>query len=130
MRITAACPAELIDDANQLAMVLAHGPDDIKTYAGLNWQDSNGNLYTCASWPTSEQWITKAQSALVRPTWDVDNIIDMDAAVRAQNALVFSSTAVEAMPDKLTACLGDNGLNTLSIMGLFVVPSEGLTNGL
>jgi len=118
MRLTIACPAALRDDANQLAMVLGYGPSDAETYVALNWQDAGGNLYACASLPVSDTFTTTAQSGLQRPSWDVDNIIDMDAARRAQAALVFSLTPVTAMPDKLTACAGDDALATLAAMGL------------
>ena len=118
MRLTIACPEALRDDANQLAMVLGYGPDDAETYVALNWQDAGGNLYACASLIVSDALVSKAQSTLYRPAWDVDNIIDMDAARRAQAALVFSLTPVTAMPDKLTACVGDDALATLAAMGL------------
>jgi len=118
MRLTIACPDALRDDANNLAMVLGFGPSDAKTYVVLNWQDAGGNLYACASLPVSDTFTTTAQTALQRPSWDIDNIIDMDAARRAQAALVFSLTPVTAMPDKLTACAGDDALPTLAAMGL------------
>ena len=118
MRLTIACPDALRDDANNLAMVLGFGPSDAKTYVVLNWQDAGGNLYACASLPVSDTFTTTAQTALQRPSWDIDNIIDMDAARRAQAALVFSLTPVTAMPDKLTACAGDDALATLAAMGL------------
>jgi len=118
MRITIACPEALRDDANQLAMVLGYRPDDAETYVGLNWLDTPGNLYACASLIVSDTFVSKAQSTLSHPAWDVDNIIDMDAARRAQAALVFSLTPVTAMPDKLTACAGDDALATLAAMGL------------
>ena len=35
--------------------------------------------------------------------------------------LVFSLTPVTAMPDKLTACVGDDALATLAAMGLVQV---------
>ena len=124
MRLTIACPDALRDDANQLAMVLGFGPDDALTYGGLNWQDAGGNLYACASLIVSDTFVSKAQSTLSRPAWDVDNIIDMDAARRAQAALVFSLTPVTAMPDKLTACVGDDALATLAAMGLTQVPND------
>ena len=117
MRLTIACPDALRDDANQLAMVLGYGPADAETYGGLNWQDAGGNLYACASLPVSDAFVSKAQSTLSRPAWDTDNIIDMDAARRAQAALVFSLTPVTAMPDRLTACAGDDALATLAAMG-------------
>ena len=118
MRLTIACPDALRADGNHFAMVLGYGPSDAETYVALNWQDADGNLYACASLIVSDTFVSKAQSTLSRPAWDVDNIIDMDAARRAQAALVFSLTPVAAMPDKLTACAGDDALATLAAMGL------------
>ena len=118
MRITIACPAAFRSDANQLAMVLGYGPPDAETYVGLNWQDAGGSLYACASLIVSDTFTTTAQSGLQRPSWDTDNHVNMDAARRAQAALVFSLEAVEVAPDKLTACAGDDALATLAAMGL------------
>jgi len=118
MRLTIACPDALRADGNHFAMALGSGPADALTYGELNWQDAVGNLYACASLVVSDAFTTAAQSPLQRPSWDVDNIIDMDAARRAQASLVFSLTPVTAMPDKLTACVGDDALATLAAMGL------------
>jgi len=118
MRLTIACPNALRDDANNLAMVLGYRPDDAETYVGLNWQDAGGNLYACASLPVSDTFTTTAQSPLQRPAWDIDNTVNMAGANRAQSALVFSLTPVAAMPDKLTACVGDDALAVLAAMGL------------
>ena len=118
MRLTIACPDALRDDANQLAMVLGYRPDDAETYVGLNWQDAGGNLYACASLTVSDTFTTAAQSGLQRPSWDTDNHVNMAGANRAQAAMVFSLTPVTAMPDKLTACVGDDALATLAAMGL------------
>ena len=115
MRLTIACPDALRGDANNLAMVLGFRPDDVQTYVALNWQEAGGNLYACASLPVSDTFVSTAQSTLSRPAWDVDNIIDMAGANRAQAALVFSLTPVTAMPDKLTACAGDDALAVLEI---------------
>ena len=118
MRLTIACPELMRDDSNQLAMVLGYGPDDAETYVPLNWQDVDGNLYACASLPVSDAFTTTAQSPLQRPSWDTDSHVNMAGANRAQAALVFSLTPVTAMPDKLTACVGDDALATLAAMGL------------
>ena len=124
MRLTIACPEALRDDANNLAMVLGYRPDDAETYVGLNWQDAGGNLYACASLPVSDTFTTTAQSPLQRPAWDIDNTVNMAGANRAQSVLVFSLTPVAAMPDKLTACAGDDALATLAAMGLTQVEVE------
>ena len=124
LRLTIACPDALRDDANNLAMALGYRPNDAGTYVGLNWQDADGNLYACASLIVSDTFTTAAQSGLQRPSWDTDNIIDMDAARRAQAALVFSLEAVEVAPDKLTACAGDDALAVLAAMGLTQVEED------
>ena len=124
MRLTIACPEALRDDANQLAMVLGYGPSDAETYVALNWQDAGGNLYACASLIVSDAFTTTAQSPLQRPSWDTDSHVNMDAARRAQAALVFSLTPVTAMPDKLTACVDDDALATLAAMGLTRAPND------
>ena len=118
MRLTIACPAALRSDASNLAMVLGYGPADAETYGTPNWQDADGNLYACASLPVSDAFTNTAQSGLQRPSWDTDSHVNMKGANRAQAALVFSLTPVTAMPDKLTACAGDDGLAVLSAMGL------------
>ena len=118
LRLTIACPDALQDDANNLAMALGYRPDDAGTYLGLNWQDADGNLYAVASLQVSDTFTTTAQSGLQRPAWDTDNRVNMAGANRAQSALVVSLTPVTAMPDKLTACVGDDGLATLAAMGL------------
>jgi hypothetical protein len=104
-------------------MILGYGPSDAMTYGAPNWQDGDGNLYAVASLPVSNTFTTTAQSGLQRPAWDTDNVISMAAANRAQAALVFSLTPVTAMPDKLTACAGDDALATLAAMGLTQVPA-------
>lgn len=128
MRITVACPESLMEDANQLAMVLAFSPEDAMTYRGLNWRDSESNLYAAASFEARPEWIIGAQSKLVRPLWDTEPYtINMAAANRAQASLVFAQEPTLASPDKLTAMAGVEGVEALALMGL--VQIEGELNG-
>jgi len=105
-------------------MVLGFGVPDALTYDELIWQDVDGNLYAVASLPVSAAFISAAQSGLQRPAWDTDSHVNMAGANRAQAALVFSLTPVAAMPDKLTACVGDDALGVLAAMGLTQVEIE------
>ena len=118
MRLTIACPAAWRPDANHFAMALGSGPAEALTYDSLNWEDAAGNFYACASLTVADTFTTTAQSGLQRPAWDTDYHVNMAGANRAQAALVFSLTPVTAMPDKLTACVGDDALATLAAMGL------------
>jgi hypothetical protein len=126
MRVTAAAPEALVSDSNQLAMCLAFGPADGETYVGLNWTDTDGNLYAAASWEARDEWVQAASQPLVRPAWDVDEIIDMVAAGRAQASLVFSMEPVPASPLHLVALGGLDGVQALAAMGLTAVtePTE------
>jgi hypothetical protein len=131
MRITVSCPEAMRDDANDLAMVLAFGPDDGNTYGSLNWQDADGNLYAAASFEARPEWVTAAQSPLVRPEWDVEPyVINMAGATRAQAALVFwvpseeEPDAPQASTAALTAIGGVGGLEALAAMGLTQVPGD------
>ncbi len=126
MRLTVACPDALRDDANHLAMVLAFSAADALTYGALNWQDADGNLYAAASFVALPEWIVGATQPLQRPKWDSEEIIDMEAAGRAQVALVVWLGGEEpvpaAVPDKLTVVAGDDGLAALGMMGMTPVP--------
>ena len=111
-------------DANDLAMVLAYGPDDGLTYRIAGWHDAHGNLYAAASFEARPEWITAAQSPLTRPAWDVPPYqISMAAANRAQ-ALIVLGEDVTAAPDRIAVRLGDSGPDALSAMGLAVVVEE------
>jgi hypothetical protein len=132
MRLTVSCPKALRDDANQLAMVLAFSEADALTYGPLNWMDAEGNYYySAASFLALDEWIQAATLPLSRPEWDTGEIIDMQAATRAQAALVVhlggDSEDVlhppQANPDALTVVAGDDGLAALAAMGLVQVPA-------
>lgn len=124
MRVTVACPEALVSDANQLVMCLAYSKADGETYRlPCGWQDAEGNLYSAASWEASEEWLAAAQQPLQRPAWDTDEVIDMEAAARAQAALVFwvpgeDAPAPEAAPDALTVIVGVPGAEAVALMGL------------
>lgn len=124
MRITAACPEAMTSNANHLAMCLGQSAADGLTFAKVAWQDASGNLYACASFVASDEWVQGAQSPLVRPEWDVDEIIDTNAASEAQAAMIFwtptddDPDAPLATPDHLTAVVGDNGRASLTAMGI------------
>ena len=126
MRITVSCPQALIPQGNQLAMCLAFSEADSRTYGAPSWQDISGNLYAAASFLARPEWITAAQSPLVRPDWDTEEIIDMDAAAEAQAALVYSTEAIAASSNALTAIGGMEGIEALAAMGLTPVPDDDL----
>jgi hypothetical protein len=122
--ITVASPEPLNSDSNDLAMCLGFSTADGLTFVNLNWQDANDVLYACSSWEASDAWLEKAQAPLVRPAWDVDNYIDMEAAERAQATLVLSTEAIPASPAALTAITGMDALTAIAAMGLTIYTTE------
>ena len=106
-------------------MVVAASEADGQTYRlPCGWQDADGNLYSAASWEASEEWIAAAQAPLTRPVWDTDEIIDMEAAERAQARLVFSLEPVAANPTQLVSIGGLSGPDALIAMGLTSIPQS------
>lgn len=130
-RLTAACPEALVYEANQFAMCLAFSTADGETFrTPCGWQDQDGSIYSAASWEASDTWIAKAQEPLVRPAWDVDGVIDMDAATLAQASMVLwlggEDAPPQASPDALTLVAGDDAPASLAVMGLAVISQSPL----
>ena len=116
--ILTAVPESLVSDANQLAMVLGEGPADALTFGHLFHQDTAGNLYSVRTLWVPEPWASSVQAPLTRPAWDTGNLIDMDAAERAQSALVLSTEVIPASPAAITALDGMSGDAAVEAMGL------------
>lgn len=130
MRLTIACPAAHIDIANHYAMTLGHSAADGLTYRDPSWQDAQGNLYAVASLPVSDGFVTTATSALVRPEWDSEEIIDMTKASQAQALVTLwmpnedDPYPPQANPAQIVAILGMDGSEAIEAMGLVSVPDQ------
>jgi len=129
MRLTAACPEALRDDANHLAMALAQSEADASTYGALRWQDASGNLYAAASFIARPEWLVGASQPLKYIEWDTGKIIDMQAAGRAQAKMVVwlgdpEQPIPQANPNALTIVANDSGLEALAAMGLKIIEME------
>ena len=120
-----------MQDANDLAMVLAFGPPDALTYGNPSWQDAAGNLYAAASFDARDEWMVGAQSPLARPVWDDTDDVSMAGAERAQALLyVVTGDADGALidplanPTRITITPNEDGLAALAAMGLTQVPYD------
>jgi len=128
-RITIACPAAHVDDANQLAMVLGYGPADGITYSNVGYQDALGNLYACASLPVGDSFVSTATSQLQRPEWDTTDVVDMASASKAQARIViWGLTDGEAAPvattDVILAMFHPDPIAVLALAGLTTTQNE------
>lgn len=110
-RVTISCPEAMIGDANQLALCLGLGPDDVQTYGEPVWRDAAGDLYAVASTIVGDGFAAAAGSPLVEPPWGAD----MDAAARAQAAIVIGGAAA---PGHLVAVFGDDPQAAIAELGL------------
>jgi hypothetical protein len=100
-------------------MCLAFSAADGETFRlPCGWRNAAAQLYSAASFEASDSWIAAAQQPLVRPAWDVDEVIDMNAAARAQAVLVIADEPMLASPFKLVALMGPDGPASLTAMGL------------
>lgn len=111
IRVTIACPAALIGDANQLALCLGLGPEDAQTYGAACWLDAAGNRYAVASAIVSSRFASDASSPLEAPPWGAD----MPAARRAQALIRLGDPAG---PDRLAAIIGDNAMAAIAVLGV------------
>lgn len=111
IRLTFACPAAHIADANQLARVIGYGPDDDKTYGEPRYQDADGNLYAVASGLVVPHFVEVATSPLAEPEWGAD----MDAAQRAQ---ALAALGEPAAPGHIAAVVEDDVAEALAFLGL------------
>ena len=115
IRITFACPAAHIADANQLARAIGLSADDDQTYGEPRFQDAEGNLYSVASGLVEPSFIDTATSPLVEPEWGAD----MAAAQRAQ---ALAALGEPAAPDHIAAVVGDDISAALGFLGLMEIP--------
>lgn len=122
-RITIACPAILKNDANHLAAALNGGPLGGETFRTPTWTDAHGNLFAVASFLTRLDWEVAGQTPLTRPSWDLGEVVDLDAASRALAAMIFwrsgsAETVSQAVPTALMAIIGLEGPVALTAVGL------------
>lgn len=112
MRVTIACPAGHIADANQLARCIGLGPDDDRTYGDPIWQDAVGNLYAVASAIVGENFTDAATSPLAETSWGCD----LAAATRAQALIRIMQPAD---PSIIAAVFDEDVSAALVVLGVY-----------
>lgn len=128
-RITVACPASLMGNANQLAAALGGSLLDLETFRAPTWTNSQGNLFTVASLLMTTNWKDVPHTPIERPSWDVDGVIDLEAANRAlEGMVIWREGDKEAIPTAestaLTAIIGIDGPTGLKSTGLVPLPDQ------
>lgn len=117
-----AVPEALIFAANQLAMVVAYSAADGETFGAVNAEDASKNLYNARNIWAQSGLFDALQAPLVRPAWDTEEIIDMDAAAQAQAALLIVTEPTPVTHDKITAIRGLEGQAALDALSVTLLP--------
>lgn len=118
MRVTLACPANLIADANQLMRCIGMGPGDDCTFGTAEWRDGAGAPYAVASGIFDLDFSGLAGVELVAPVWGCD----LAAARRAQGLL---SPGAVAGPGRIAAALADDPAMALTALGVAALAGDG-----
>ncbi|RTL89220.1 hypothetical protein EJV44_22415 [Ancylobacter aquaticus] len=128
--VSIAVPEALIADARQLARCIGYSAADEGTFREPSWQDGGGNLYAVASGPVWPAFLMVPYEPLKEPEWGAD----MAAASKAHEVLVVTDCRpTEDNPDPvvepadpafITAVVGLEGLEALTLMGLTPIPLE------
>ena len=126
--LTIAVPLDMADDANALGGACGESAADLETYQDRPntpmQRNANGDLFLWHSFPNWFFW-QDPQGELQVPAWDTEGLIDMDAARRAQAALVIwdgEEPTPQAAPGQITVVGGMAGPDALAAMGLQLVP--------
>ena len=102
-KATIAAPAQLIPDANQLALALGEFSADDQTFTTASYQDAQGNLYAVCSTVAKPIFAEIAGQPLQAP--EHARGMDLAAATRAQGMLQINGGI--ATPDVIAVILGD-----------------------
>lgn len=122
MIYTIAVHESLIESANQRAAALGAGPQDAQTFGAAVWHNAAGAVFAVASFSAPAGWIAALSAAPVRPAWDVDGFVDLEAASAAIAALDLPDTDTGAAPAAITGRIavarGPEPAEAIAAMGL------------
>lgn len=94
--LSVVCPEALCDQANHLAACVGISMEDMKTFNGCHYEDSQGNKYSVIQTLLKQVAEDKLGTALERPDFDTLNEIDLTAASIAQALMTFELDDVQA----------------------------------
>lgn len=121
MIYTIAVHQDLIHAANHRAASLGSGPQDAQTFGPAVWHNAAGAAFAVACLAAPEAWGAALRSAVVRPAWDVDGFVDLEAASAAVAALDLPEAgtgAPLATAGRIVVALGLAPAEAIAAMGL------------
>ncbi|MCK0141184.1 hypothetical protein [Aliiroseovarius sp. F20344] len=127
LRITIACPEELIGDANQFALCVGSSAADAQTFSQAIWEIKQGDRFALASLLAGDSFPVAASQPLKAPHHAPD--MDLAAATQAQMKLEVWSPTVSNTPPALNkttilAVVGIEPKFALPLLDLSPIPIE------
>ena len=125
MNVMTVIPEVLRADGNHLAAAVGLTMADMLTYdQAPRVTDADGNQYRWANAVVSETFFRHLSEPLVRPDFDTEAVIDMDAAqTLLANAVLFAEDTV-LPPDQLVIAPNCDPQSVLAALGLTGVSDE------
>jgi hypothetical protein len=123
-------PENFTEAANHLAAALGEQAD-LQTWGHLPVQDANGNKYGTRNLllpDTFIYWFTPDENGILpelrRPSWDSENIVDLELAIKAQRAVQFITADGQTLanPSIISVFIGLEDINrAVELWGLTAV---------
>ncbi|MGQ0610059.1 MAG: hypothetical protein ACT4N9_03005 [Paracoccaceae bacterium] len=128
MIYTIAVHQDLIHAANHRAASLGSGPPDAQTFGAAVWHNAAGAAFAVACLAAPAGFGAALRLAVVRPAWDLDAIVDLEAASAAVDALDLpeaGAAAPLAAAGRIAVAQGLAPAEAIAAMGLSY-PSEAI----
>lgn len=127
LRVTIACPEDLLDKANQLALILGESPADDKTFINLYWKDESNTYYSVSSTLAQSTFSNTATSELSIPSHAPNANLEM--AIEAQELLQIGNpeNPVTANSGTISAIVDvkeSSALDHIELMGLTKISED------
>lgn len=115
MRFVGICPESMMDAANQFSAVIGMSMDDARTYRSALWTDGK-TKFSIATHDADIDLNQVLSFPLVRPDWDVDEIINMTDAGTIASSCVISMGEISGQ--KMNFLIGEHSVSNLLELGL------------
>jgi hypothetical protein len=129
-RLTVACPEELVEAANHLALAIGEGPGDFYSFGVPQWQNEDGTRFSVISTAATNLLFAYAGSQLQKRDFAPEEW-SAEKAFEAQSVTQIWFGPSEEAPEvpkaekgKLLGVVGDDIFGILAAMGLSRIPEE------
>ena len=119
-RITLIVPAQHMDIANHLALMMGESTADIGTFVTADWQDAEGNLYAVCSAVSKPVVLSAITKGLPDPPPTHAVGADIGKAQQALDLLKVYESGVMAAPEHIVLAIDYEPLEAFTLMGISI----------